>query len=107
VLDREEIEAIYGVHHVYSKKLSPDDKAHQEKAEHVVRTVLMVMDKNGDGKITPEEFEAVGLDELPSFDGLGADGHHYDVESGTSRSLPAALTIADIFIEFFLHHEGT
>lgn len=67
---------------MYSKKLSPDDKAHQEKADHVVRTVLKVVDRNGDGKITPDELEAAGLDALPSFDGLGADGHHYDVESG-------------------------
>lgn len=40
------------------------------------------MDKDRDGKITPEEFEAVGLDGLPNFNDLGAEGHHYDVESG-------------------------
>lgn len=33
--------------------------------------------------ITPEELEKVGLAGLPNFDGLGAEGHHYDVESGT------------------------
>ena len=29
-----------------------------------------------------EEFKVVGLDGLPNFDDLGAEGHHYDVESG-------------------------
>ncbi|KAF8588313.1 hypothetical protein K439DRAFT_1406361 [Ramaria rubella] len=86
--DREEIEAIYGVHHVYSQKHSADDKAHQAKADTIVKTVLDNVDKNHDGKITPDELEAVGLDLLPNFKQLGAEGHHYDVES-----------------EFFLHHE--
>ena len=42
------------------------------------------MDKNGDGKITLDEFKKVGLDGLPNFEDLGAEGHHYDVESGVS-----------------------
>ncbi|KAG9313947.1 hypothetical protein JVU11DRAFT_4721 [Chiua virens] len=88
VWDREEIEAIYGVHHVYSQKKSKDEIEHQKKADHVVDTILKVLDKSGDGKVTPEEFEAAGFDGLPSFDEIGAEGHHYDVES-----------------EFFLHHE--
>ncbi|KAF9225320.1 hypothetical protein BS17DRAFT_700729 [Gyrodon lividus] len=87
--DREEIEAIYGVHHVYSQKKSKDEIEHQKKADHIVNTILKVMDKNGDGKITPEEFKAAGFQGLPSFDDIGAEGHHYDIES-----------------EFFLHHEG-
>ncbi|KAI0718920.1 precursor to secretory protein Ssp120 [Cerioporus squamosus] len=86
--DKEEIEAIYGVHHVYSQKKSKDDIEHQKKAEYIVSTVLKRLDKNGDGTITLDELEAVGLEGLPSFDELGAEGHHYDVES-----------------EFFLHHE--
>jgi hypothetical protein len=40
------------------------------------------MDKDKDGKITLSEFEAAGLAALPSFENLGAEGHHYDVESG-------------------------
>ncbi|KAH7930452.1 hypothetical protein BV22DRAFT_1028422 [Leucogyrophana mollusca] len=88
VWDREEIEAIYGVHHVYSQSKSKDEIEHQKKADHVVDTILKLMDKDGDSKITPEEFTAVGLKGLPSFDDIGAEGHHYDVES-----------------EFFLHHE--
>ena len=40
------------------------------------------MDKDGDGKISLEEFLEKGVQALPNFDGLGAEGHHYDVESG-------------------------
>ncbi len=65
-----------------------DDVEHQKKAEHIVSTVLKRLDKNGDGTITLDELEAVGLDGLPSFDELGAEGHHYDVESGAFTSFP-------------------
>ncbi|KAF8665328.1 hypothetical protein AX16_000347 [Volvariella volvacea WC 439] len=89
VWDRAEIEAVYGVHHVYSQKKSKDEIAHQQKADHIVNTVLSRIDLNKDGRITLDELEKVGLDGLPNFDeSLGAEGHHYDVES-----------------EFFLHHE--
>jgi hypothetical protein len=40
------------------------------------------MDSNKDGKVSLEEFEKQGLDALPNFSHLGADGHHYDMESG-------------------------
>lgn len=86
--DRDEIQAIYGVHHVYSQKKSRDEIEHQKKADHVVDTVLKALDKNGDGKISPEEFTSAGYQGLPTFDDIGVEGHHYDVES-----------------EFFLHHE--
>ncbi|EIN14359.1 precursor to secretory protein Ssp120 [Punctularia strigosozonata HHB-11173 SS5] len=86
--DKEEIEAIYGVHHVYNRKKSKDEEEHQRKADHIVNTVLAAVDKDKDGKISREEFEKAGLDALPNFEELGAEGHHYDVES-----------------EFFLHHE--
>jgi len=42
------------------------------------------MDKDGDGQVSPEEFEAAGFKGLPSSDDIGAEGHHYDVESGAS-----------------------
>jgi len=37
---------------------------------------------NKDGFIQPEELEKIGLSGLPNFEELGAEGHHYDVESG-------------------------
>ncbi|CAE6514183.1 unnamed protein product [Rhizoctonia solani] len=88
ILDRNEIEAIYGVHHVYSKRKTPTEEAQAAKAKQVADAVLAAMDTNGDGFVTMEEFLAKGLDALPDFSSLGAEGHHYDVES-----------------EFFLHHE--
>ena len=88
ILDRGEIEAIYGVHHVYSKRKTPNEEAQAAKAKQVADAVLAAMDTNGDGFVTMEEFLAKGLDALPDFSSLGAEGHHYDVES-----------------EFFLHHE--
>ncbi|KAI0305066.1 hypothetical protein BC826DRAFT_979798 [Russula brevipes] len=84
VWDAEEVEAIYGVHHVYSQKKSKDDEEHQAKAKLIVETVFNAMDSDKDGTITLSEFEAAGLDALPSFENLGAEGHHYDVESGIS-----------------------
>ncbi|KAG9105179.1 hypothetical protein FRC07_009536 [Ceratobasidium sp. 392] len=88
ILDRGEIEAIYGVHHVYSKRKTPSEEAQAAKAAQVADAVLAAYDTNKDGFITMEEFLAKGLDGLPDFSSLGAEGHHYDVES-----------------EFFLHHE--
>jgi Ca2+-binding EF-hand superfamily protein len=61
-----------------------DDEEHQRKADHIVSTVLQVIDKDKDGKISLAEFDAVGLDALPNFD--DAEGHHYDVESGQLTS---------------------
>lgn len=88
-LDSAEIEAIYGVHHLDSQKKSPDEAAHQAKAQRIVMEVLSKMDTNRDGFLSPEEFAAGGFAGLPDFTSLGAEGHHYDEES-----------------EFFLHHEG-
>jgi len=88
IWDREEIEAIYGVHHVLSQQKSKDEVEHQKKADIITSTILDRMDKNKDGKVSQKEFEEVGLKGLPSFNDMGAEGHHYDVES-----------------EFFLHHE--
>lgn len=63
-----------------------DDIEHQKKADHIVATVLEHIDTDHDEKISPEELETAGLDGLPNFDDLGAEGHHYDVESGMSIS---------------------
>jgi len=88
ILDADEVQAIYGVHHPIAQKQSPDEAVHQEKADRIVEIVMNIFDKNRDGKISVEEFVAAGLGALPSFETLGAEGHHYDAES-----------------EFFLHHE--
>lgn len=70
-----------GLHANLLSKLK-DEVEHQKKADHIVNTVLSLLDKDGDGKITMEEFKVVGLDGLPNFEDLGAEGHHYDIESG-------------------------
>ncbi|TKY87467.1 hypothetical protein EX895_003481 [Sporisorium graminicola] len=90
VLDRSEIEAIYGVHHSESKKHSATHEVHDEKADKIVGAVLRAMDTNGDELITKEEFINAGPNGLPIFPeyNIGSLGHHYDEES-----------------EFFVHHE--
>ncbi|KAK2464743.1 hypothetical protein APHAL10511_003161 [Amanita phalloides] len=87
---RDEIEAVYGVHHVYARGMSKDQEEQQRKADQIVKEVLKTFDLDNDGKITLDELRKTGLDKLPNFDHLGAEGHHYDIES-----------------EFFLHHEGS
>jgi hypothetical protein len=114
VWDAEEVEAIYGVHHIYSQKKSKvtvvthsfacpvlihrlqDEEEHQQKADLIVDTVFKAIDKNNDGKITLAEFEAAGLAALPNFDSLGAEGHHYDVESGACQ-VPLPPHLSDSF----------
>jgi nucleobindin len=86
-----------------------DDIEHQKKADRVAGSILNIMDKNKDGKISLEEFEEVGVKGLPSFEHEGAEGHHYDVESGRYPSLPSLSLISNLYPsipEFFLHHEG-
>ncbi|KAG8806130.1 hypothetical protein FRC18_006270, partial [Serendipita sp. 400] len=86
--DRAEIEAVYGVYHEYSKAKTPDEQEQQAKADKIVDAILKKMDTDRNGLIGLKEFEAAGWEGLQSFKDLGAEGHHYDVES-----------------EFFLHHE--
>jgi nucleobindin len=71
-----------------------DDEEHQQKAKLIVDTVFEALDKDKDGKIALEEFEAAGLDALPSFENLGAEGHHYDVESGAYPTSLLLLTLS-------------
>ncbi|KAF8273823.1 hypothetical protein EI94DRAFT_1769033 [Lactarius quietus] len=107
--DAAEVEAIYGVHHVYSQKKSKDEEEHQEKATFIVDTVFKAIDKNNDGKITLDEFEAAGLAALPSFDSLGAEGtttmwraqFHNTPETQTDESYNHPEDI-----EHFAHHEA-
>lgn len=66
--------------------------------------MLAKIDSNVDGKISQEEFAAVGLGGLPNFDHMGAEGHHYDVESEFCVSHIQRLNriLNDIPV---LHHE--
>lgn len=48
-----------------------------------MNAVLQILDKNGDGYVDMQELERVGVGALPSFEHMGAEGHHYDIESGT------------------------
>jgi hypothetical protein len=106
ILDRGEIEAIYGVHHEYSKRKTPSEEAQAAKAQQVAEAVLAAFDANKDGFITMAEFLDKGLDALPDFSSLGAEGHHYDVESGEyARHSFDCLVLIACTQEFFLHHE--
>jgi len=91
ILERPEIEAIYGVHHSLSRKHSPNAEVHDGKADTIVREVLRRLDFNKDGVITRAEFLRGGKAGLPQFPEFGAHalGHHYDEES-----------------EYFVHHES-
>lgn len=59
-----------------------DDEEHQKKADTIVDAVLRILDSNRDGVVDLKELERRGVDALPTFDHMGAEGHHYDVESG-------------------------
>ena len=69
----------------YIRAFIQDEVEHQKKADHIVDIVLQRLDLDRDGRVSPEELETVGLDGLPNFHDLGAEGHHYDVESGESK----------------------
>ena len=56
------------------------------------------MDKNNDGKIDMDELKALGLDGLPNFEDLGAEGHHYDVESGAYSPPFICILPAELFL---------
>jgi hypothetical protein len=107
--DRGEIESIYGVHHVYAQKKSKDSVEHQEKADQIVKAILERLDQDKDDKVSLAELEAIGLEGLPSFESLGAEGHHYDVESGPCHlesTVNFLVSLIRACSEFFLHHEG-
>jgi len=85
--DIPEIEAVYGLHHPEAQKSAPAE--YQESKRKVVTDkVLKKLDRDGDGRVSMEEFLAGGIDGLPSFITFPDLGHHYDEES-----------------EYFLHHE--
>ncbi|SCV67869.1 BQ2448_5480 [Microbotryum intermedium] len=88
ILDVNELESIYGVHHDKAKKGSSSIQVHTAKAKQIVQEVLNRLDTDGDGYLTMREFVAGGVGGLPNFKGVQHLGHHYDAEG-----------------EYFLHHE--
>lgn len=82
ILDVNELESVYGVHHEKVKKGSASVEVHTEKAKEIVQTVLAALDKNGDGVLTMREFIAGGVAGLPNFKGVEHLGHHYGTRLG-------------------------
>ena len=80
ILDRAELEAIYGVHHETSREKSGGDAEHQKKADEIMAKVLATLDRNGDGIVTKTEFVSAGRKGLPEFSDHEGLGHHYDSE---------------------------
>lgn len=77
ILDVNELESIYGVHHEKSRQSSGSVEVHTEKAKEIVNVVLKKLDTNGDGVLTMREFVAGGVAGLPNFEGVEHLGHHY------------------------------
>lgn len=78
-LDVSEVRGLYGLPDTWSES-SP----HSESTiRRVTSTVMDLLDKNGDGLVSLEEFQS---EELPEFPGV--EGHHYSEEE-----------------EYFIHHE--
>ncbi|KAM0788410.1 hypothetical protein ACM66B_001547 [Microbotryomycetes sp. NB124-2] len=89
ILDVNELESIYGVHHEKRKSASGVPlEVHTQQAKEIVKAVLEKLDTNKDGVLTMREFVAGGVGGLPNFKGVADLGHHYDAEG-----------------EYFLHHE--
>lgn len=76
----QELEAIYGLHHETSREGSNSDEHHSLKTDDILRQVLAVLDKNGDGVVTKREFLSAGPGALPNFEGVEGLGHHYNSE---------------------------
>lgn len=76
----QELEAIYGLHHETSREGSNSDEHHSLKTDDILRQVLAVLDKNGDGIVTKREFLSAGPGALPNFEGVEGLGHHYNSE---------------------------
>jgi len=79
VLDRNELESIYGVHHEKRRKGAKNLEVHTQQATEIVDQVLDRLDQNRDGVLTMREFVAGGVGGLPNFKGVEHLGHHYGV----------------------------
>ena len=84
VLDRNELESIYGVHHEKRRKGAKNLEVHTQQAVEIVDQVLDRLDTNRDGVLTMREFVAGGVGGLPNFKGVEHLGHHY----GASAMIP-------------------
>lgn len=80
ILDRSELEAIYGLHHETSREKSGNDEEHKRKTDEILKKVLDTLDQNGDGVVTKTEFVSAGREGLPEFGDHEGLGHHYDSE---------------------------
>ena len=80
ILDRSELEAIYGLHHETSREKSSNDEEHKRKTDEILMKVLDTLDHNGDGVVTKTEFVSAGREGLPEFGDHEGLGHHYDSE---------------------------
>jgi hypothetical protein len=80
ILDRSELEAIYGLHHETSREKSSNDEEHKRKTDEILKKVLDTLDHNGDGVVTKTEFVSAGREGLPEFGDHEGLGHHYDSE---------------------------
>lgn len=84
VLDRNELESIYGVHHEKRRKGAKNLEVHTQQATEIVDQVLDRLDQNRDGVLTMREFVAGGVGGLPNFKGVEHLGHHYGVSQRSS-----------------------
>ena len=87
VLDRNEIESIYGVHHEKKRKGTKNLEVHTQQANAIVDAVLEKLDQNGDGLLTMREFVVGGVGGLPNFKGVEHLGHHYGACIHSLRAL--------------------
>lgn len=85
MLDRNELESVYGVHHEKRKKGAKSLEVHTEQAKEIVTKVLEKLDENGDGVLTMREFVAGGVGGLPNFKGVDHLGHHYGQQCPLQR----------------------
>ncbi|KWU44074.1 hypothetical protein RHOSPDRAFT_18556 [Rhodotorula sp. JG-1b] len=109
VLDRNEIESIYGVHHEKKRKGAKNLEVHTQQANEILDAVLEKLDQNGDGLLTMREFVDGGVGGLPNFKGVEHLGHHYGAHEEQYHNTPETQTEESYVhpedIEHFMSHE--
>jgi hypothetical protein len=94
VLNADELEAIYGLHHETSKE--GNGEHHPARAQQIVDTVMSKLDLNGDGVVTKTEFTVAGRDGLPDFRNVEGLGHHYGQGTHSCSSAHLAHSLVQI-----------